>query len=55
MSQRDDPREGLDEVTDTVHNLSQARAAQHEEADSLECNLRSHIAGLLERFPGAIG
>ncbi|MFE9847004.1 hypothetical protein [Streptomyces goshikiensis] len=54
MSQRDDPREGLDEVTLTVHTLSQARAVQHE-TDSLECSLRSDIAGLLERFPGAIG
>ncbi|OKI41817.1 hypothetical protein A6A28_24905 [Streptomyces sp. CB03578] len=55
MSRRDGPREGLGEVTIAVRTLSQAGAVQQEEVDAPECNLRSDIAGLLERFPGAIG
>ncbi|MFE2927116.1 hypothetical protein [Streptomyces goshikiensis] len=55
MDQRDGAREGLGEVTITVRTLSQEGAVQHEEVDSLECNLRSDITVLLERFPGTIG
>ncbi|MFJ5637602.1 hypothetical protein ACIQF5_33830 [Streptomyces goshikiensis] len=51
ISRRDGPREGLGEVTIAVRTLSQEGALQHEEVDALECNLRSDIAGLLERFP----
>ncbi|MFD5551493.1 hypothetical protein ACFWJQ_32780 [Streptomyces goshikiensis] len=55
MAARDGQREGLGLVTVAVRALSQEGAVQYEESDVLECNLRSDIAVLLERFPGAIG
>ncbi|MFE3864489.1 hypothetical protein ACFRSX_36445 [Streptomyces goshikiensis] len=55
MAARDGQREGLGPVTVAVRTLSQEGAVRHEETDVLECNLRSDIAVLLERFPGAIG
>ncbi|MGW3059521.1 hypothetical protein ACWC98_26820 [Streptomyces goshikiensis] len=55
MAARDGQREGLGPVTVAVRTLSREGAVRHEEIDVLECNLRSDIAVLRERFPGAIG